>query len=672
VNEPLPAGACSLPLARGLPLFTLLVVLGNIAGSALRYPEIGAAVLFPPYAVLTAAVVVSRRSEWPWYVLIGAAAHFATHWPQWTASWVLGADVANVARALCAAALLRRLLPDRPRLDGIGALMLFALSAVLVAPALGATIGAANVVLHGASPDFLRPWTAWFLSNALTGLTMLPACLLLFASLGQWPSGRPDPRRVGEALAIAAALGVSCAIAFHVRDAGEWPPAVLRCYAPLPVLIWAALRFGTGAASLALTVVAFAGILGADRSAGPFRSSSRDDSVLALQVFLLLTSLPVLCIAAVNAARQGVAELHRALLASLHDQVAILDARGVVIEVNDSWRRAAGGAAANLMDRAKPGDGFPEACGTSAAQGDAIAARALAGVTSVLGRQQRRFEMEYDHEGRPEAFALTVEALERPDGGAVVVRSDVTARRQAQLEIEEQRRELSHLARVAVLGQLSGALAHELNQPLAAILTNADAARHLLDRQPPDLAEVRAILHDIAHDDRRAAEVIGRLRGLFKRGNARPQPVEVRELVDEVLQLAHSELISQRVSATTAIADGLRPVLADRVQLQQVLLNLILNACEAMNGNARELRTVQLAVSAHDGAAHFSVRDHGTGISPDVLERLFEPFVTTKPEGLGLGLSISHTIIAGHGGRMWAENNPDRGATFHCVVPFSA
>jgi len=237
------------------------------------------------------------------------------------------------------------------------------------------------------------------------------------------------------------------------------------------------------------------------------------------------------------------------------------------------------------------------------------------------------------------------------------------------MQIEEQRRELSHLARVAVLGQLSGALAHELNQPLTSISSNAEAARRLLKRQPADLDELDAILGDIASEDQRAAQVIRRLRALLKRGETHLQPMDTRELLSEVLELAHAELITRRVTATALVARDLPPVLGDRVQLQQVFLNLIINACEAMNTTAAADRRLTLIANA-DARNNIliSIRDFGTGIPSTLLERLFEPFVTTKPEGLGLGLSISRTIVAAHGGRLWAENNADRGATMYCLL----
>jgi len=662
--------ARTVPVVGALLGFAFVALLCNEVGSLFRYPEIGAAVLFPPYAALTAALIVSPRRDWLWYILVAAAAHFVTHWPQWSPSWVLLADVANVARALTAAVLLRWLFGGRPRLDSIGPMLLFVVIATLVAPAVGATLGAANVVLHGASSTYWLPWKAWFLSNALTGLTVLPAFLLVLTGGAGWRGERIDRGRVVEALLLVTTLAVTCAVAFLWGGAGDFHPA-LPLYAPLPVLIWSALRFGPRGASLALTAVTFAAIWGADRGAGPFLSWSTDDSILTLQAFVVLTALPVLCIAAVASARHGAIELYQSLLASLQDHVAILDARGIVLEANDSWRRFAEPSDVDPFHGAQAGDNYVDACARAADAGDPAAARALAGVTRVLARHDRRFEMEYDRDidGRQDRYVMSIEALERSAGGAVVRRTNVTGRRQAQVEIEQQRRELSHLARVAVLGQLSGALAHELNQPLASILANAEAARRLLGRDPADLVEVDAILADIASEDQRAARVIQRLRGLLKRGETRLQRIDAGELLSEALELAHAELITRRVIATALVEPNLPAVVGDRIQLQQVLLNLILNACEAMSATPELERRLVLSVRAEATTnVRISIQDSGAGIPPSLIDRLFEPFVTTKPEGLGLGLSISRTIVAAVGGRLWAENNAEGGATVHCLL----
>ena len=624
--------------------------------------------LFLPYAVLTAVLVVSPRRHWVWYILTGSVAHLATHWPEWTLSWVLFADVANIARALTAAVTLRWLFGGPPRLESIRALSLFVLCAVLVAPAVGATIGAANVVLHGAALTYWPPWRAWFVSNALTGLASLPAMITAFALVAGLRRARIEKTRVAEAALMAIALLATCAVSFSLTDGGR--DLALALYAPLPVLIWAALRFGSSGASLALTAVAFAAIWSVDGGMGPLLASSPDDNILTLQMFVLLTTVPILCLAVIGSARHAVAQLHRSLLASIQDHVAILDARGVVIEVNDSWRRFAEVGDVPLFHRAHPGTDYVAACRVAAAEGNGTAVSVLAGVTRVINRAPRRVEIEYEHEigGRREAYIMSVEALERSDGGAVLTRTNVTARRQAQIEIDEQRRELSHLARVAVLGQLSGALAHELQQPLTSILCNAETARHLLGRRPVAVDELAMILDDIVADDQRAADVIHRLRALLKRGDSHLQPVDATELVAEVLELARAELITRHVAVTSQVDPGLPPLLGDKVQLQQVLLNLILNGCEAMGATAAGERRLWLTADADSGAnVHLAIRDSGIGIPPALVDRLFEPFVTTKPEGLGLGLSISRTIVAAHGGRLWAENNPHGGATMHCL-----
>ena len=664
------ADAGAFPLAPGLLLFVPVVLLGNVIGAGLRYPEIGSAVLFPPYAALTAALVVSRPRHWVWYILVGSATHFVTSWPEWSVSWVILADVANVTRAITAAVMLRRLFDGPPRLDNLQMLAGLVLIAGAIAPAIGATIGAANVVLHAGAGKYWPTWTAWFLSNALTGLTILPAFLLGVANRARWRWPPIDHRRMAEALGLAGVLAATAAVSFLIGSNDGWELA-LRFYAPLPALIWAALRFGSGGASVALTAVTFAAILGVDRGTGPFLASSPDQNVAAVQVFVLLTALPLLCIATISTSLQRAVQLHQAILASVHDQVAVLDAHGVIVSTNDAWQRFAQRVDIAPFRRVGSGDDFIARYRIAANSGDEDAVRVLVGLTSVLDRRATHFETEFDHQhaGAHERYAVRIEPLARVDGGAIVRRSNVTARHQARVEIEQQRRQLSHLARVTVLGQLSGALAHELNQPLAAIASNADAARRLLMRRPTDLVELDAILTDIVVADQRAAQVIRRLRAMLSRGETRLQPLNTAELVDEVLELAHAELITRRVAAAAVIAPSLPHVLGDRVQLQQVLLNLVLNACEAMSSTAQGDRRLSLiATTDARRNVQISVRDSGTGIPPDLIDRLFEPFVTTKSEGLGLGLSISRTIVAAHGGRLWAQNNTDRGATVHCVL----
>ena len=248
--------------------------------------------------------------------------------------------------------------------------------------------------------------------------------------------------------------------------------------------------------------------------------------------------------------------------------------------------------------------------------------------------------------------------------------TDITARKRAESELAAQRNELAHLARVAMLGELSGSLAHELNQPLTAILANAQAAQRFLARSDVDLDEVREILQDIVSDDKRAGEVISGLRLLLKKGPTVQQSVDMNQTVNEVLRLVRSDLLNTGVIVNTDLTTGLPPVHADRVQLQQVLINLIVNACEAMSSVADTGRQliVRTAMTVN-GEIGVSVSDMGPGISPQNLTRLFDPFFTTKQHGLGLGLAVCRTIMDAQGGKLWADNNTTRGATFHFTLP---
>jgi PAS domain S-box-containing protein len=248
---------------------------------------------------------------------------------------------------------------------------------------------------------------------------------------------------------------------------------------------------------------------------------------------------------------------------------------------------------------------------------------------------------------------------------------DITDRKRAELDAAAQRQELAHLNRVLILAEQSGALAHELSQPLAAILANAQAARHLLDRTPLDLEELRATLDDVIKSDKRAGMVIHRLRDLLKKSNAVLQPLDLNEVTREVLDLTHSDLLLRRMPITTALSPGIPPVLGDRVQLQQVILNLLINACDAMSTVEPAERELKLTTVADDECVQIAISDRGVGIPEGALDSVFDPFVTHRADGLGLGLAISRSIVMAHRGRIQAENNADRGATFRCFLPLA-
>jgi PAS domain S-box-containing protein len=248
---------------------------------------------------------------------------------------------------------------------------------------------------------------------------------------------------------------------------------------------------------------------------------------------------------------------------------------------------------------------------------------------------------------------------------------DVTDRKRAELQADAHRGELAHLSRVAMLGELSGTLAHELSQPLTAVLVNAQAARTVLNRDPLDTETLREMVDDIIKNNKRAGAVIDRLRALLKKADTTLQPLDINDVVREVLDLAYGELTSRRIVATSTLVQGMPLVRGDRVQLQQVVLNLVLNACDAMSSTSSAQRRLELTTSYDAGFVQLMVSDRGPGVPKDQLERVFEPFVTFREQGLGLGLAISRSIMVAHGGSIRAENDPDGGATFRCLLPIA-
>jgi len=240
----------------------------------------------------------------------------------------------------------------------------------------------------------------------------------------------------------------------------------------------------------------------------------------------------------------------------------------------------------------------------------------------------------------------------------------------AEAEIMNQRTELAHVTRVSTMGQLTSTLAHELNQPLGAILRNAEAAEIFLQKENPDLEEIRAILADIRKDDRRAGHVISRMRSLLKRRSLELNSLDIAELLEEAISLAQPDARARRVFLTLQLREKLPAVRGDRVHLQQVLLNLILNGMDSMAGVAASQRLLTVSAKTNkEKNVEVSVSDTGAGIATDKIERLFEPFFTTKTNGMGMGLAISQTIIEAHGGKIWGGNNETRGAVFFFTLP---
>ena len=247
---------------------------------------------------------------------------------------------------------------------------------------------------------------------------------------------------------------------------------------------------------------------------------------------------------------------------------------------------------------------------------------------------------------------------------------DTTERKRSEEALREAQAELARVARATTMGELTASIAHEVNQPLAAVVTNANACLRWLAAETPDLDEARAAAQRIVRDGNRASDVIARIRGFLKKGEPVTVQLGVNDVVREIIMLTQGEVLRRDASLLTELADGLPAVSADRVQLQQLLLNLMMNALDAMSAVTDRPRVLRIRTSTYESAAILvALRDSGVGLNPEQMERLFEAFYTTKPEGMGMGLSISRSIVEMHGGRLWATPNDGPGATFQFTLP---
>ena len=350
-------------------------------------------------------------------------------------------------------------------------------------------------------------------------------------------------------------------------------------------------------------------------------------------------------------------ERNRAILRAIPDWMFILDPNGVFVDYH----------AKNPADLLVPPEVFLGKAIWDVLPPVISSALATAMAGALASDEPKKFEYSLESDQAQHFYEACVV---RCDANRILsIVRDISDRKRAEMDAHAQRRELAHLSRVATLGELSGAMAHELSQPMSAILINAYAAMRLLSQEPVDLAETKAAIEDIISNDKRAGAVIERLRTLLKKGHIAFEAIDLNDVARDVLDLTRSDFLARRISVTTHLAPALPRIDGDRVQLQQVLLNLVLNACESMNANEVHERRLTVTTTTNDGFVRIAVSDRGVGIPEDQRAAVFEPFVTFREQGLGLGLAISRSIILTHGGQIVAENNPDRGATFTCLIP---
>ena len=642
---------------------------GAKVGLALTFAPYPISVLWPPNALLLAALLVAP-TRWWWALILGALpAHLLAELQGGVpATMVLCWFVSNVSEALIGALFVRWTVGSLAGLATLSTVIAF-FGAAIAAPLLSSFLDAGFVRLVGwGEVDYWALWRARFFTNMLAALTFVPV-IVTWASADPTQFRQAGRLRLLEAGTLVAGL---LAVSLVTFDSGLPEPTATPSllYLPMPFLLWAALRFGPPLTSATFTVVAFLVIWGAGHGRGPFLGAVTHDSALPIQLFLVSIAVPLLFLAAVIEERRQAERrlrssqgLFATAFRSSPDAVAISHrGDGRIIEVNERWLALLGYPSGPV------GPGRIAPLASHVALVDRVKLFALSGEVGNLRDVDVTLR---DTQGGTHQTLISVEAVELEGEPCLVTTvRDVTEQRAAERQANEQRQQLTHLTRVASLADFSGALAHELNQPLTAILSNAQAAQRFLAHRPPNMDEVRSILAEIVEADKRAGLVIHRLRALMKKGEEEFASLDLNQLVSEVLDFAHGEFVTLGVAVTATLSRDLPLVQGDRVQLQQLVLNLMTNACEAMQApGLTEKRLRVRTVHASDGRVEVVVSDTGPGIAAEQLQRIFEPFYTTKDSGLGLGLAICRTIARAHGGALTAESSAGHGASLHLSLP---
>jgi PAS domain S-box-containing protein len=633
--------------------------LGAKVGFALTFHPHPISVFWPPNSILLAALLLTPPRIW-WFLLLAAfPAHLiAELQSQVPPTMVVCWFISNCSEAVIGAGLTRYLLRGPVRFDNLRGVAAFCVCAGFLGPFLSSFIDAGFVALNGwGQGSYVDNWRARFFSNVLSALTLAPAILT-------WFNFRPTQwRRISSGHALEGSvlfLGLVIASTVVLYNARTNPDPVLF-YAPLPFLLWAVFRFGARATSAAILIVTFLAIWSSAHGHGPFTSQSAEINARSIQMFLIVMTVPIMLLAAGIQERRKAEERFAEAFRSSPDPMSIIRQRdGILIDVNDHW--------VNMF-----GYNRKEAIGRSLLDLNLCLSEG-GHVQQMVGFRQREPIRDLDCEVRTKAgevrqVSLSADVVEMGNEPCfVVIIRDITDRKKA----EEMSRDLAHASRLATVGELSASIAHEINQPLGAILSNADAAELLLESESPPLDEVRKILADIRNDDLRASDIIRHIRLLTRKQVMQMEPLDVSEVAGEVVRLMEAEARRRNVSLCTKFAAAPGTILGDRVHLQQVLMNLILNGMEAMADTPESERRLYVRTATNgQRRVEISVTDYGRGIPPEKLPWLFDSFFTTKETGMGLGLAIARSIIDAHQGQIFAENNSDAGATFRFDLPVS-
>ena len=631
--------------------------LGAKIGLALTFQPHPVSVMWPPNAILMAALLLNPVRSW-WFLLACALpAHLAAELQSGVpVSMVLCWFVSNCCEALLGAAGTVFLLGPSPRFDRMKSIGLLLGCGAVVAPFVVSFLDSAFVRLnHFGQQTYWQVWSQRYCSNVFTGMVLLP--VMVSWCRREPKTIRPSYRQLAEVILVFTGLVVVSVWVFSWEQNGpDTNPALL--YLPLPFILWAAVRFGPKGSSSAILLVALLAIWGAVHGQGPFTYRSPDQNARAIQLFFIVIAMAFGFLAA-SVVERGQAEQRfaRVFLSSPDAMVVSHLDDGNIVEVNERWEKSFGFPREETIGRnTRDLDLYPS---------EADREKMLACMRGKLPVHDFELCLRTKTGGlRHVQISADTDEISGKQCRITIIR-DISDRRRA----EEAQENLAHLSKLAMMGEMTAMVAHEVNQPLGAILSNAETAEILLDSQEPNLVDLRQILADIRNDDLRAAAAIRRVRALLSKRNFQMQPLDLHDTVSDVLKIIAGDALRRRVHLRKVVQPDLPLILGDRSQLQQVLLNLLLNAMDAMNNTPEPRRRITVKVVENgQGAVQVTVSDCGTGVKAEQAAHIFESFFTTKNDGMGLGLSIARSIIEAHRGSLWLDSNSHDGAAFHFTV----
>jgi signal transduction histidine kinase len=633
---------------------------GCLVGFALRFPSSGISFLWPPTAVLTTALLLTAPGRWAGLLLGAFVAHGIAHAQDGVPAGTWPVQfLGNAVQAMLAAAVVRRYSSGGALFADVRAATAFIIGASILAPALASIIPAHVYVTLGWAADFWQAWRARTVSNTMASLTLIPPLVAAYRSFRHRPPPVPA-RRVAEFALLLLSLTAAHLAAVQFEGPGQ-KGLSLALYAPAPFLFWAVVRYGATGLSCALLCAALVTITTALRAHGPLVGATAADTVIAVQMFIGVSAMPLMLIAGLleenRTKDRTVVESERknsAILRAMPDAMFLQSRDGVYLT---HYARSPG----QLL---VPPETFLGKNMSDILPAD-VAARFSEAFREASAEQPAIVEYSLAIDGVPrhyEARCITLES----DKILSIVR-DTTERRRSEAALQQANAELIHMARVTALGKLTASIAHEVNQPLCAIVANANACLRWIDAGTG--GDVRGALNDIVQDSHRASEVIRRTRELFTNRVVHKEPLDLNRSLQEALTLAHSRLTRGGVVLDLRVDPALPVVYADPLQIQTVILNLVLNAVDAMRGVKDRPRLLHVQSRRAKELAIVTVRDTGEGLRGHDVERIFDPFYTTKPDGMGIGLAISRSIVKAHGGALWAIANDNGSATFRFRLP---